>query len=52
MLWHVCRIYKKGADKPISKAGIDSDVENGHVDVRGKGRVGGRLGLMYIHFQA
>ena len=32
----------------------DTDIENGHVDMGGKERVGqiGRLGLTYIHYHA
>ena len=36
---HIYGIWKNGTDEPICRAGIDTDVENGLVDI-GKERVG------------
>ena len=39
ILMHIYGIWKNGTDEPICRAGIDTDVENGLVDI-GKERVG------------
>ena len=38
-LIHICGIQKNGTDKPSSRAGIETQTENGHVDT-GQGKVG------------
>ena len=37
ILMHICGILKNGIDNPICKAEIETDVENKHMDTRGKG---------------
>ena len=36
ILIHICGIQKNGTDKPSSRAGIEMQTENGHVDIQGK----------------
>ena len=36
ILIYICGIQKNGTDKPSSRAGIEMQTENGHVDIQGK----------------
>ena len=40
ILTHIYGIYKNGTDKPIRRAGIETDVGKGLVDIEGEGENG------------
>ena len=37
ILMHIYGIQKNDTDEPICRAGIDTDIENGHMDPAGEG---------------